>query len=275
MPFDGLTDDMLRQKAPSIFATHAAPSVSDKYAYLPSYQVVRDMRNLGLVACSAREGKKRQPDGREFALHEVRFRRLNDIERKPELGGIMAEVVMRNSHDRTSGLAVDAGIHRWVCSNGMTVQDDNMGLSFRVRHVGKGRQDELHAGMAKLLGGLDGVLQTAEDWHQIKLTREQAYGLANKAIEAKGTALSIDMDSLLRSRRFLDGGSSLWQVFNRLQENITRGGISGRTATGRRSSLKAISTLVADSDFNRKLWAHASDLAREVKPVSISLPAVA
>jgi hypothetical protein len=60
-----------------------------------------------------------------------------------------------------------------------------------------------------------------------------------------------------------------------VQENIVKGGVSGTTASGRRASLKRISTLAADVDFNRKLWTAASDLAAEVKPVSISVSALA
>ena len=44
MPFDGLSDDQIRSEAPSVFATHPSDKVSDKYAYLPSYHVVRAMR---------------------------------------------------------------------------------------------------------------------------------------------------------------------------------------------------------------------------------------
>ena len=44
MPFDGLSDDQIRAEAPSVFATHPSDKVSDRYAWLPSYQVVRAIR---------------------------------------------------------------------------------------------------------------------------------------------------------------------------------------------------------------------------------------
>ena len=63
-----LTDDQIRAKAPSVFATHAAANVSEKYAYLPTYQAVRDMRLMGLEVASVREGDKRSPAGRACAF---------------------------------------------------------------------------------------------------------------------------------------------------------------------------------------------------------------
>lgn len=275
MSFPGLTDDQLRDKAPSIFATAGAPSVSDRYAYLPSYNVVRDLRNMGLKAVAAEEGKKKQPDGRQYAMHRIHFQRQNEVSRAPELGDIIPEIQLLNSHDRTSPLAFNVGMKRLVCSNGMTVDDGAAGLSFKVRHTGKGRLDEVHAGMAKIMENLDSVLGVASDWAKLMLSVPQVETFAKRALEIKGTALDVNLDSILRPRNFLDRPNNLWAVFNRLQENITRGGAQGRTATGKNASLKAISTLAADADFNRKLWKAASELAVEVTPASISLSKVA
>ena len=118
---------------------------------------------------------------------------------------------------------------------------------------------------------LDRVVEVANIWSKIQLTPFQADRFAQHALDLKGTALSIDPQRLLTARRHQDVGMSLWNVFNRIQENVTNGGISGHTASGRRASLKKISTLAADVDFNRKLWASASALADEAKPTSVSV----
>lgn len=274
MPFDGLTTEQLRAEAPSIFALEAAPSVSERYAYLPSYQVIDEMRGLGMVPVSARVGRKKNPDGRAFAMHEIVFRPLGFYSRAPELGELTPQVFFLNSHDRTSPLAFDAGMERAVCTNGMRCPDAKLGLSFRVRHTGKGRLEELQAGMKRLLEGLDRIVEVANDWNKIELTPAQIMDFSKKAIALKGTTLAIQPEDLQCARRDADIGMSLWRVFNRVQENIVKGGVSGVTATGRRASLKRISTLAADVDFNRRLWTAASDLAAEVKPISISVSAL-
>jgi hypothetical protein len=271
MPYDGLSDESLRQLAPSIFATHAGPKCSDRYAYLPSYQVVRELRNLDLVPVHVSEGRKKDPMGRSFAMHQITFRRKNDFAQAPELGELSPEILLLNSNDRTSPLAFDAGMLRAVCTNGMRTNDEKLGLSFKVRHTGKNRLDQLHAGMAMLIKNLDLTVEIANQWSKIQLTPFQADRFALKALDIKDTALSISPQALLTARRDADRGMDLWHVFNRVQENIMKGGVAGYTASGKHASLKKISTLAKDVDFNRSLWAAASELAAEIKPVSVAV----
>jgi len=263
MPFDGLTDDMLREKAPSVFATHAAPNVSERYEYLPSYQVVRELRTIGLVPVSVREGYKRNPAGRPFAIHQIRFRKQGDVALRPKLGDVFPEAPFLNSHDRTSGMSFAGGLHRLICTNGMTVADQ--ALSFRLRHVGHGLRDKLHAGMEQLLKNLGRAVEVAEKWNRIIVPASRQIAFANEALAIKGTALHIEPETILHPRRWLDQHDDLWSVFNRVQENITKGGIPGRTASGCISSLKSIRTLAADVDFNSKLWTAAAKVADEAE----------
>lgn len=269
MPSDGfLNDDAIRAKAPSVFATQAADTVSAKYAYLPTYQAVRAMRVMGFEVANVREGYKRSPEGRNFAIHELRMRKVG-VEPHRELGDLVPEVLLRNSHDRTSGFSLSAGIFRLVCLNGMTVAES--GFHVNLRHVGAHQLDRLHAGIAMIQSQLPKTLEIARDWSQIQLQPLQQVQLAQRALEIRGTSVEVDIASLLRPRRYNDAGDSLWSVFNRVQENLTVGGVRGRGTNGQRRSVSGIRTLAADVSFNTKLWSAASELAAEVRPVSVSL----
>jgi hypothetical protein len=269
MPFDGfLNDDAIRAKAPSVFATQAADNVSAKYAYLPTYQAVRAMRVMGFEVAKVREGYKRSPEGRNYAIHELRLRKVG-AEPHRELGDLVPEVLLRNSHDRTSGFSLSAGIFRLVCLNGMTVAE--AGFNVNLRHVGAHQLDRLHAGIATIQSQLPKTLEIARDWSQIELTSSQQVTLAATAIEIRGTTVSPHVAELLRPRRWADSGNSLWSVFNRLQENLTVGGVRGQNANGQRRRVSGIRTLAADVSFNTKLWNAASELAAEVRPVSVVL----
>lgn len=269
MPFDGfLNDDAIRAKAPSVFATQAADTVSAKYAYLPTYQAVRAMRVMGFEVAKVREGYKRSPEGRNYAIHELRMRKVG-VEPHRELGDLVPEVLLRNSHDRTSGFSLSAGIFRLVCLNGMTVAES--GFNVNLRHVGAHQLDRLHAGIAMIQSQLPKTLEVARSWAQIPLQPVQQVQLAQRALEIRGTSVVADIDSLLRPRRYNDAGDNLWSVFNRVQENLTVGGVRGRGANGQRRTVSGIRTLAADVSFNTKLWAAASELAAEVKPVSVVL----
>lgn len=266
-----LTDDDIRAKAPSVFATHGGANTSNRYAYISSYDVVREMRLVGLQPVSIREGTKRDPAGREYAMHEIRFQRPDHMQEvaKVGLGGLIPQAIFRNSHDATSALKFEAGMMRVLCLNGMTAPGAAYG-AFAVRHMGdqSRRQHELHAGMAMIREGMVRVLDTAEAWRGIYLSRDNQERFVQRALEARGTTMAIDPIRVLSPRRWNDSGDDLWNVFNRVQENLTKGGMRGRTAAGRRSSLRSISTLRADVDFNRTLWDAAAQLAADVTGAS-------
>jgi len=269
---NGLSNEALALLAPSIFAAAPAPSVSDKYAYFSTAAVLDAMRSIGLRPFQAAEGKKRHPDGRAFAMHEIDFRPTGYYSRAPELGELTPHITLRNSHDRTSPLVIEAGMERAVCTNGMRCWDSELGLNFTARHVGKRGMAELVAGIEKAVANLDRVVDVANDWQKISLSAQQQLDFAKVALDIKGSTLAIDPTVLLTARRHADHGPTLWRVFNRVQENIVKGGVAGRNASGKVRSLKRISTLAADVDFNRKLWAAAAKVAAETKPVTISVP---
>jgi hypothetical protein len=271
MPFDGLTDDQIRQAAPSVFATHASSKVSDRYAYLPSYHVVRSMRSLGFQPVEVRQGVKKAPDGREYAMHEIRFEKagVDWANQTKELGMIVPQALFRNSHDRTSGADMSAGLKRLVCLNGMTVMDSDM--RFSVRHTGRELTGNFLGAVQSITSQFARVVEVAKRWQKIELSPDQTRAFAMKALELRGTTIEVPEQHVLWSRRALDNGADLWSVFNRAQENMTRGGAQGRSAKGAWRAVQGIKSLAVDIDFNKKLWSAAADLAETVQPAPRSV----
>ena len=75
----------------------------------------------------------------------------------------------------------------------------------------------------------------------------------------------ISAHKLLDSRRWEDAGDDLWHVFNRVQENLIRGGqrdFSRRREDGRRyPRTRAIAGLDQNIRLNRELWNLAERVA--------------
>ena len=67
-------------------------------------------------------------------------------------------------------------------------------------------------------------------------------------------------EQLLTCRRVEDLGSDLWSCLNKVQENLLRGGLNHRTASGRRTRTRAITSIAEDVRINGRVW----DLAEEV-----------
>jgi hypothetical protein len=71
----------------------------------------------------------------------------------------------------------------------------------------------------------------------------------------------VEAERLLRPRRHADNKADLWTAFNRVQENIIKGGVSGRSTTGRRLSTRAIGGVTENVKLNRALWTLADGRA--------------
>lgn len=65
---------------------------------------------------------------------------------------------------------------------------------------------------------------------------------------------------ILSPRRWQDEQNDLWTIFNRLQENLSKGGLSGRSAQGKLSRTRAVNGIDGDIKLNRALWVMAEKL---------------
>ena len=72
-----------------------------------------------------------------------------------------------------------------------------------------------------------------------------------------GEDRKIDLDGLLKVRRKEDDGNELWKVFNRVQENMLKGGIitskkvKDRIIVNKTRPIKSVDTNVS---LNKMLW---------------------
>ena len=67
---------------------------------------------------------------------------------------------------------------------------------------------------------------------------------------------------LIEARRPEDLGPSLWNTFQRLQQNIIRGGQSGRSAQGRRLQTRPVGSIDRGVSLNRALWMLAEEMRK-------------
>jgi len=101
------------------------------------------------------------------------------------------------------------------------------------------------------------------------MTPELARRFGQKALEIRGTSLDVRPERVvanLHTHRWEDRDPSLWNLFNRAQENLMRGDMRGVSGAGRVRRLKRITSLSSEVDLNRKLWLAAAAMAEEVKP---------
>ncbi|CAZ90425.1 conserved hypothetical protein; CP4-6 prophage [Thiomonas arsenitoxydans] len=254
-----LTDDQIRRVAPSIFAEAAHESRSQRYTYIPTITVLDGLRKEGFEPFYACQTRVRVDDRRETTKHMMRLRRAG------EQGARQAnEVILLNSHDGTSSYQMLAGVFRFVCSNGMVCGD--VVDEIRVPHKGNVVQEVIE-GAFRVVDGFAQVDSAREGMQAIGLSRDAQHALAESALvlrydEANGPA-PVTPAQVLEARRFDDRADDLWTTFNRVQENLVRGGQAGRNRAGRRATTREVTGIDQGVKLNRALWVLAERM-REI-----------
>ena len=203
----GLSEDALRRLAPSVFAASPLPGVSDRYSFVPTAQIVSGLRGAGWVPVSAFEQRVRLDERRGFQKHLLRFQRADVV---PARGEYTPELVLVNSHDRSSAYQLHAGLFRFVCGNGMIVADTTF-ERVTIRHSGFTPEEVTEASF-RILDQVPTITGNVEKFRSRILTTEEATAFARTALtirfedEAAGLITPI---KLLESRRREDRGDDL------------------------------------------------------------------
>lgn len=257
-----MTDDELRAVAPSIFADAAHESRSAKYAYIPTSDILAGLRAEGFQPFMAAQARVRDDAHRDFTKHMIRLRHANHINEKAA-----NEIILLNSHNGTSSYQMLAGVLRFVCQNGMVAGDSVRDI--RIPHKGNIARNVID-GAFDVLDGFDLIREQKDSMRGIELDRDEQHAFARSALalrydptDAEAPA-PVTESQLLAPRRFEDRRDDLWTVFNRVQENLTKGGLHGRSRTGRAISTRPVTGIDQNVKLNRALWMLA-DAMRKMK----------
>ncbi|HCL3197332.1 TPA: DUF945 domain-containing protein [Pseudomonas aeruginosa] len=256
-----LSDDQILGVAPSIFAETPHESRSQRYAYIPTAAVLAELRKEGFQPFMVTQTRVRDEGKREHTKHMIRLRHASQIN-----GAEANEIVLLNSHDGTSSYQMLAGMFRFVCSNGLVCGDTVADV--RVPHKGDVAGSVIE-GAYEVLQGFERVKESRDAMRAITLDEGEAEVFARAALALKydptgNKPAPITESQILMPRRFDDRRPDLWSVFNRTQENLTKGGLHGRSANGRRQKTRPVQGIDSDVRLNRALWMLADGL-RQLK----------
>lgn len=252
-----LTDEAIRRVAPSIFATEAHEDRSARYAYIPTSDVLRGLQKEGFQPFEVAQSRVRDEGRREFCKHMIRLRHANSI-----AAAEANEIILLNSHDGSSSYQMLAGMFRFVCTNGMvcgeTIDD------IRVRHTGN-VVDDVIEGAYSVLDQFELVEAERDGMKALAMDPGEQRAFATAALAYRfddPAAAPISAGQVLRPRRVADHGDDMWSVFNRVQENTTKGGQLGTTAKGKRTRTRAVNGIDGNVKLNRALWVLADEMRK-------------
>ena len=261
--------------------------LSKHYSFVPTMNVVNDLRALGYEVVDAKQVKARKKSTRGYQKHMItlehpkyKLDQVNEVEisdgktetqvKKPTE---YPQILLTNSHDGGNAFTLSAGIFRLVCSNGLVIKTEDYGSA---RLVHKGYSFEAVQELVKQFEEtVAEVLNKITEMKKVELTKEQQIEFAKKAALLRFTAKSynedniadvVNIDDLLNVDRKEDAGNGLYEVFNRVQESIVQGkylyAASGKVNDADTKTRKArpIKNFKQSIDVNKKLSALAFEL---------------
>ena len=249
-----LTHEELMHTVPSVFGNDRHASRSERYTYIPTISILESLQREGFEPFFACQTRVRDESRREHTKHMLRLRREGQIN-----GHLVPEIILLNSHDGSSSYQMLPGIFRSVCTNSLVC-----GHSFgeiRVPHKGDvvGKVIE---GAYEVLGIFDQVEEKRDAMQSLMLPPpvQQAFAKAALTYRFGEEHQPVTEEQLLHPRRYEDRSGDLWTTYQRIQENLIKGGLNGKNSKGGHMRTRAIKGIDGDMKLNRALWAMAEEI---------------
>lgn len=250
-----LSNDEIAAVAPSILAHCAHESRSERYRFIPTVDVLDALRKEGFEPFMVCQSRVRDEDRRAYTKHMVRLRHANQVSGKEA-----NEIILLNSHDGASSYQMIAGMLRFVCQNGVVCGDNVSDI--RVPHKGD-VIGQVIDGAFKVLDSFEAATQRREGMRSLTLDEGEQTAFARAALSLRydeHKPAPVTEQQLLVPRRIEDQAPDLWTTFNRVQENMIRGGLRGRNANGRATTTRPVTGIDQNIRLNRALWVLADEL---------------
>lgn len=257
---DALTNESLRLEAPSIFAQAPMAGLSDRYTFVPTTEIITGLREKKWLPVSVEQQRVRTATRFGFQKHLIRFRRAEQMQTLDEWN---EELILTNSHDAACAYVMRIGIYRRLCSNGLVVSDETF-EAIRFRHANLKPETVIEASY-RILEHLPKVAALIDSFRNRRLNEAEALTFAGQALSLRYGSMElapVEPRTLLVPRRPEDQAPDLWTTFNRVQENLIRGGLSDsrRSRSGRLRSLRALHSIDTKVTLNTELWRLAETL---------------
>ena len=260
-----MTLEQIQKVCPVAFSETPSNEVSKHYTHIPTNRVIDDMEKLGWGVIDAKQVKARKRATQGFQKHMLVFRHPDLMVEGKDGDDVWPQIIMTNSHDGKNSFTFQAGMYRFVCSNGLVIADQEFG-KMKIRHMGYDFE-ALRKTIGEMVEKLPLTVESMNKFKGTELTQPQKYDLARKAIATRfklqkdqkvDQVYKIDLDKVLKPVRKEDAGNDLWSVFNLVQEKVVEGDFEYVSGVKMRKARK-IKNFKQDLDVNQKLFEIAKE----------------
>lgn len=247
------TNDELKIKCPSLFCQRQAEYLSEQYQFCPTEPTIKALQAQGWHVIDARQQGRLDTSKHLIRMIQGTPDLYNRIELTQDETFTLALV---GSHDGTRALRGIGGILVRACLNGLLVAQNTLG-SFKFVHR-TCNADKINDALTYFKVNFNGIQDMISKMKNTQLNDMDMQNLAIKSIvlrwgELNAAPKTVTSLAVLQSHRHSDNGNTLWQVFNRIQENLM---------THKIKNVKGIRDVNEDVRINQALWDMAVSLIK-------------
>ena len=257
-----LTENEIREKAPSVYASEPSGHVSEKYTFIPTTQVISDMEGLGWKVYSAEQRTARTRQRNNFTKHLLRFRNDN----LESIQGCIPEITLTNSHDGRNAFQFYVGLYRPDAQTSFVIRHHSI-EGLRIKHQWY-TLDEVREVTQKVINHLPILIEQVELLANTTITTAEQRMYIVKAMMTRWgqdypNILTQVMMNPVRGRNI-----TLWDAFNNIQDKILNGGITYSLPSKRKQTVRAITNVDLKIKINEELWEVTQEYVKQ-KQVSV------
>ena len=130
---------------------------------------------------------------------------------------------------------------------------------------GRAKVNNTAVGQVHAHGVFDKVTDNMEAMKEIHLNSDEQHLFGRAALMVRyedENKTPVTPEQIITPRRWEDKQNDLWTTWQRVQENMIKGGLSGRSASGKNTRTRAITGIDGDIRINKALWVIAEQFRK-------------
>jgi len=237
-------------------ADQAHPKMSARYKTVQTNLIAQKFKDMGFIVDSVtqRRSRKHAATGGGYGKHMVRLSHPQLLKSEAH-NDVKLQLIVTNSFDGSSTFKIQLGFFRFVCSNGMIVGETLE--SYAHKHTGM-ILEELDESIERIVAQthkLSGILTSMKSK---MLSVVEIHSLEQEAMKLRSDKIkSIEWTA----RREEDKPTDLFTVYNRIQEDLVRGGTAATSESGNVRVLREIKGVDKLKQLNERLFDLAAKYA--------------
>lgn len=187
-------------------------NVTEKYRFISTAEFIQDVKDLGYTLENTRSPRK------GLGMHSMVFSHPT----MPKVDGLDLRLLATNSHDGTSAFRLHLQVGVNVCANILVSFVPGLAAHSRVVHRGYAAS-KVRIAIDAVREHVDTVLSGVSTLQARDVTPENAAEFLKRAAELRD-AKPYNILDLQYARHAAQRENTAWNVFNRVQESIVKGG---------------------------------------------------